>query len=62
MDDLTAEIVFPVRHTTKNTGIYLIIGISKASGIDEPGRPGKTHISMGICPIWSVFAVHSMGC
>ena len=24
-------------------------------------RPVKTQISLGICPVWSVFAVHSMG-
>ena len=24
-------------------------------------RPAKTQISLGIRPIWSVFAVHSMG-
>ena len=23
--------------------------------------PAKTQISLGICPVWSVFAVHSMG-
>ena len=23
-------------------------------------RPAKTQISLGICPVWSVFAVHSM--
>ena len=24
-------------------------------------RPAKTHISLGIRPVWLVFAVHSMG-
>ena len=24
-------------------------------------RPAKTQISLGIRPVWSVFAVHSMG-
>ena len=24
-------------------------------------RPAKTQISLGICPVWSVFTVHSMG-
>ena len=26
-----------------------------------PLRPAKTQISLGICPVWSVFAVRSMG-
>ena len=25
------------------------------------GLPGKNQINMGICTVWSVFTVHSMG-
>ena len=44
---------------------YYLHNINNMSHDDKPNkmrvRPAKTQISLGIRPVWSVFAVRSMG-